>query len=128
MGERETFARRMGRAGEDYAAGWLRRQGYEILARNWRCSWGEVDIIAQKGDCVHFVEVKARRPGAAVSPAEAVIRSKRRKLVRTAKAWLEAESCDLQPVMDVAAVTIEDCRGMVLISGFEFLESAFGEE
>ena len=42
-------AQRSGRAGEDYTAGWLRRQGYEILARNWRCPWGEMDIVAAKG-------------------------------------------------------------------------------
>lgn len=126
MGKRETFAQRIGRAGEDYTAGWLTRQGYTILARNWRCRWGEVDIIAQKGDCVDFVEVKARRPGAVVSPTEAVTWSKRQKLLRTAEAWLEATGCDLQPLMDVAAMTIEEREGQMYISDFEFFESAFG--
>ena len=58
MTGRETFAQRMGRAGEEYTAGWLLRRGYAILARNWRCPWGELDIIARQGEFVDFVEVK----------------------------------------------------------------------
>lgn len=44
---RKTVQQTIGMDGEEYTANWLRRQGYEILARNWRCRWGEVDIIAQ---------------------------------------------------------------------------------
>ncbi len=127
MTGRETFAQRMGRAGEEYTAGWLLRRGYAILARNWRCPWGELDIIARQGEFVDFVEVKARRPGAAVSPAGAVDRRKQQKLVRAAGAWLDAAGCGLQPRMDVAAMTIREHRGQIFISDFEFYESAFGE-
>ena len=121
----KTPAQRAGRAGEDYTAGWLRRQGYRILARNWRCRQGEVDIIAQTGDTVAFVEVKARRPGAMVSPLEAVDRRKQKKLVMAATAWLSATGSGLQPRFDVAAVTLEECRGRELVSGFDYYESAF---
>ena len=121
----KTPAQRVGRAGEDYTAGWLRRQGYRILARNWRCRQGEVDIIAQTGETVAFVEVKARRPGAMVSPLEAVDRRKQKKLVMAATNWLSATGSDLQPRFDVAAVTLEECRGRELVSGFDYYESAF---
>lgn len=115
----------MGKAGETYTAGWLCQQGYEILARNWRCRWGEVDIIAKKGEIVAFVEVKTRRPGAMVSPVEAVNRTKQRRLIKTAESWMRMSKSPLQPRMDVAAVTAEDCQGRELISGFDYYPSAF---
>ena len=118
-------AQRTGRAGEDYTAGWLRRQGYEILARNWRCPWGEMDIVAAKGGTVAFVEVKSRRPGSMTSPLEAVDAAKRRRLVKTALAWLQQTRCTLQPRMDVAAVTVEEREGRELICAFEYYEGAF---
>lgn len=124
----KTPAQRTGRAGEDYTAGWLCRQGYELLARNWRCRWGEVDLIARKGEIVAFVEVKARRPGAMVSPLLAVDRRKRRKLLLTAQSWMMQKGCSLQPRMDVAAVTVREENGRELVSGFDYYEAAFGKE
>jgi len=128
MTESRTPAQRAGKAGEDYAAGWLAREGYKILARNWRCRLGEVDIIAKKGDVAAFVEVKARRPGSMVSPLESVGPAKRKRLLRAAKLWLLEHPGDLQPRMDVAAVTLENCRGRELVSSFEYYESAFENE
>lgn len=122
---RKTVQQAVGRAGEAYTAGWLQKQGYHIIARNWRCRYGEVDIIAQKDETVAFVEVKTRRPGAMVSPLEAVDRTKQRRLIMTAHCWLRASKCRLQPRMDVAAVTAEEDRGQSLISGFDYYPSAF---
>ncbi len=124
----ETAAQRAGKAGEDYTAGWLTRQGYEILDRNWHCPWGEVDLIARKGETAAFVEVKARRPGAMVSPLEAVDRRKQQRLIKTAQAWLAQNGGDLQPRMDVAAVTVTEEEGRQLISGFDYYEGAFEKE
>lgn len=126
MGEGgRTTQQVMGKAGETYTANWLRRQGYEILARNWRCRWGEVDIIAQKGEIVAFVEVKTRRPGAMVSGLEAVDRTKQKRLIRTAESWMQRTESPLQPRMDVATVTAEDYHGQELISSFDYYPSAF---
>lgn len=122
---RKTVQQVMGKAGEAYAANWLQKQGYRVLARNWRCRYGEVDIIAQKGETVAFVEVKTRRPGAMVSPLEAVNRTKQKRLIMTAQCWLRASKCRLQPRMDVAAVTAEEFKGQSLISGFDYYPSAF---
>ena len=127
MTGRRTPAQRTGRAGEDYTVCWLQKEGYEILARNWRCPWGEVDIIAQKGEIAAFVEVKARRPGAMVGPLTAVDRRKQKKLLLTAKAWMLKTGCTLQPRMDVAAMTVEQVNGRELVSGFEYYRSAFWE-
>lgn len=87
-----------GRAGEDLAAALLEQNGYHILARNFHCRGGELDIVAAKGEILAFVEVRTRRSGAMVSPAESVTAAKRKKLVSAAYAFLE-EHPDLQQTM-----------------------------
>ena len=114
-----------GSAGEATAARYLKRHGYTIVGQNYACRFGEVDIIAQKGQTAAFVEVKARRPGAMVSPLEAVDRRKQQRLLKTAQAWLAQNGGDLQPRMDVAAVTVTEEEGRQLISGFDYYEGAF---
>lgn len=79
---------RTGRECEDLAAAYLAGLGYEILARNFRGAGGELDIVCQKGGVIYFVEVKARRRGAMVSPAEAVTPDKKRRLLSCAEYWL----------------------------------------
>ena len=61
-----------GRMGERAAAEFLRRAGYEICALNWRSGRYELDIVARKGDFVHFVEVKTRRADGLTPPEAAV--------------------------------------------------------
>lgn len=96
-----------GAMGEQAAADYLLEKGYELLARNWHCRWGELDLVARKEKILAFVEVKTRKPGAMVSPLEAVNRTKRRKLIRSAQAYLmELGETELQPRFDVAAVTV----------------------
>lgn len=71
--------------GEDYAAAYLRRHGYCILARNYSCRFGEIDIIASDRHYVVFVEVKLRasdrfvRAGAYVTPAKRRASARRRR-------------------------------------------------
>lgn len=79
-----------GRAGEDRAAEHLNAQGYEILDRNWRCSQGEIDIVATREDVLCVIEVKARRSEAFGHPFEAIDERKRRRLWRLAFAWAHA--------------------------------------
>ena len=72
--------RSLGERGEEAAARCLERKGYEILERNWRCRFGEADIIARDpSGTIVFVEVKTRRTVKAGLPEEAVSRSKRRR-------------------------------------------------
>ncbi|HNX91908.1 MAG TPA: YraN family protein [Syntrophomonas sp.] len=66
----------LGRQGEEIAANYLQKQGYEILARNFRCRYGELDIICRKNAVIVFVEVKTRRSELFGSPEEAITRSK----------------------------------------------------
>ncbi len=96
--------RRIGDLGEDAVCAMLERQGAEILCRNYTVRGGEIDIIAKSGEYLLFVEVKTRRPGAAVSGAAAVDAKKQRLLIRTAEQYLLKNPCDLQPRFDVAEV------------------------
>ncbi len=77
-----------GRTGEDAAARYLEGQGWRVLQRNWRGGAGEIDIVAQEGDCVVFVEVKSHSdPGYlewSVGP------DKRRRIVSASRRWLMA--------------------------------------
>lgn len=86
----ELAARRqvLGRYGEDLAARWYEQHGYEIVARNWSCSAGELDIVARRDDVYVFCEVKARSSAAFGVPAEAVGYAKQARLRRLAAMWL----------------------------------------
>jgi putative endonuclease len=95
-----------GRRGEDLAAAWYTRNGYELVARNWRCRTGEVDLIVRRGDLLVVCEVKARRTDAYGVPAAAVRRSKQQRLRRLAAEWLATTGVHGVDVrFDVVAVT-----------------------
>ncbi|GIV21287.1 MAG: UPF0102 protein [Armatimonadota bacterium] len=83
MDNRETA-----RAGERIAAQYLRRKGCTILHQNWRCPYGEVDIVAQDGDVILFVEVKARHHIEYALPREAVDERKQARLRQCAELYL----------------------------------------
>ena len=78
----------LGRRGEELAAAWLEGQGLAVLARNWRCSEGELDIVATDRKVVVICEVKTRSGDRFGSPFEAVTQGKRRKLRRLAMLWV----------------------------------------
>lgn len=79
----------VGQETEELAAAYLASQGYVILARNVRLASGELDIVAEKGGVVYFVEVKARKRGSQVAAREAVTADKQRRLLAAARAWLQ---------------------------------------
>jgi putative endonuclease len=79
----------LGRRGERYAARWLRRQGYKIVAGGNRTRYGEVDLVAVDGETIVFIEVKTRRSHELGDAAAAVDAEKQRRLVRTALAFLK---------------------------------------
>ncbi|MEA4943588.1 MAG: YraN family protein [Propionicimonas sp.] len=86
--------RELGRAGEDAAADYLRRLGWHILDRNWRCPVGELDIVAcEPGtpQVVVFCEVKCRSGLGFGPPLEAITYAKQRKLQELALHWLRAQ-------------------------------------
>src|SRR5438093_5149297 len=87
-----TIARqRLGRAAEEAVASRLRRRGWQILARNARTRFGEIDLVALEGDVLVFVEVKAGRVNGSGGPARPVLAvgpAKQRRIRGLARAWL----------------------------------------
>jgi putative endonuclease len=115
MARRAGYADRqgLGRWGEDLAARHLAAKGYEIVARNWRCQHGEIDLVARDGEGLAFVEVRTRR-GRALGPPEASIRAaKQARLVELAESYVQAEAWQGPWRIDVVAVEA-DRRGRVL--------------
>lgn len=81
-------ARAVGDRGEELACAHLEQLGWEVLARNWRCREGEIDVVAHDGQLLVFCEVKTRRSERFGAPVEAVTPDKARRLRRLAWAWL----------------------------------------
>lgn len=93
---------------EEAAAAYLARQWFTILHRNWRHGRYELDIVAEKGGDIHFVEVKCRRRHALTAPEQAAGPAKFRALQKAAEAWLEAFGTQGEVQFDVVAVEYDD--------------------
>jgi putative endonuclease len=91
----------LGRRGEELAARHLEETGLRVLDRNWRCTEGELDIVAtdQAATTVVFCEVKTRSGVGFGSPFEAVTQGKRRKLRRLGLLWLSQNRVTAFPTM-----------------------------
>ena len=97
----------LGKAGEDLAERYLKRQGYAVVERNYRCSLGEIDLIALDKRAVVFVEVKTRRVDTAGAPLEAVNAAKQRRLKRAALHYLNRHRLhDRNVRFDVVGVSL----------------------
>jgi putative endonuclease len=111
----------IGPRGEDAAADAYRRRGYRIVARNWRCRIGELDLVAERRGMLVFCEVKSRRGGALGVGYEAVTWRKQTKLRSLAEAFLQATGSRQQAIrFDVASVAVRGERSAV-----EVFEDAF---
>jgi putative endonuclease len=106
--KRASAARQgLGRAGESLAAEALRRRGDRVLEQNFRCVYGEIDLIAEDERDLIFVEVKTRRGCAYGLPEEAVTPRKQRKLVQVASHYLRLHACEGRSWrIDVVAVQL----------------------
>lgn len=115
---------RLGRAGEQAAVEHLRRRGFQVVARNHRTRFGEIDLIGFDGVTLAFCEVKTRRAGSG-SPWEALTAVKCRQVRRIAAAWLAAT-----PDRPRAAHVRFDAIGVVIdahgrLVRLDHLEAAF---
>ncbi len=105
--------KQLGAWGEGVAAVRLEAEGYRIVNRNWRCSQGEIDLIAQAGDTLVFVEVKTRRGRSMGTPEEALTPQKSRKLIQLAQLYLAEHDLDVDWRIDLVAVEL-DTSGKLL--------------
>jgi putative endonuclease len=117
--------RRLGAFGERLAAAHLEAKGYRIRARNFRCREGEIDIVAQDGETLVFVEVRTRRGDAMGGPAESVTPAKQARLVMVVMAYLQtlAEPPADQRI-DVVAIQLSPDGRLLAI---DHLEGAVSE-
>ncbi len=100
---------KLGPQGEEVAAGYLQRQGYQLLERNFRAKPGEIDIIARDGDTLCFVEVKTRASKDYGSGLESITTLKKRKLCQTALLYLtQNHLTDAKARFDVVSIQLED--------------------
>jgi putative endonuclease len=109
----------LARQGEDLAARHFQQLGYQIVARNYRCRIGEIDLVCGKGRKLVFVEVKTRQSLRYGQPEEAVSEGKRQKLFRLAEYYL-AQKRVINTVIqfDVVAVLLEE-GGVPRLSHFQ---------
>jgi putative endonuclease len=96
-----------GRTGEDAALDVYRRRGYRLVARNWRCRIGELDLVLVRKDLLVFCEVKTRRGAAFGGGYEAVTVRKRAKIRALAEAFLQSRGIRHGAIrFDVASVSL----------------------
>lgn len=122
-----TEARReLGRAGEAAARAYLEQRGLVILAENFTCAAGEIDLIGREGETLVFVEVKTRRSLAFGPPQLAVHRKKQQQIARAAQWYLAARRLHAVACrFDVLAVTFPGADGLPQI---DWLRDAFPAE
>lgn len=115
--------RELGNRGEAETARYLRKKGCTLLASQWRCRYGELDLVARdRSGTVCFIEVKLRRAGGISLPREAVDARKQQRLRSAAALYLSQHDMDAPARFDVAEVyTDENHR----VTGITYLEDAF---
>ena len=110
-----------GRRGEDAAVAYLKRAGYEIIERNYRCPFGEVDIVAREGGNLVFIEVKSRRSERYGEPEASVGIEKQRKISRISLDYLQKKRLSPGSVrFDVIAVKMQPGSAQI-----ELIKDAF---
>lgn len=110
-----------GKIGEDMAADFLKRSGYKIIERNFRCNVGEIDIVAIDKDVLVFVEVRTKKSSSFCSPQQTITLSKQKKLQKLSLFFLsnrKIENMDCR--FDVVAIDLS--RGK---DGIELFKNAF---
>lgn len=115
-----------GKMGENAVCRYLEERGYVICRRNYRIRGGEIDIVAEKGRELCFVEVKTRQTGSMVPGAEAVDRRKQRLLIRAAYRYCQDMDIDEAAWFiryDIAVVS----TWQNAVVDIDYLESAFDE-
>jgi putative endonuclease len=101
---------RLGEFGEEQALRFLKGQGYQVIARNYRWRGGEIDIIARDGDTLAFIEVKTRADEGFAPVEEALTQRKRERLIRTAEHYIARYCPKLDLRFDVVAVVGDEVR------------------
>lgn len=113
----------IGDFGEDVAEKYLKDNDYEVLERNFRLKFGEIDIIAKQNDCVVFVEVKTRKSIAFGQPSEYVNLKKQIRIKKAAAVYIDIENTDIR--FDVIEVFYSVIGGKLVLNSINHIENAF---
>ena len=114
----------IGQAGERAAAAHLERTGHRIVERNYRCAYGEIDLVAEEQSEIAFVEVRTRTGSAYGSPEESIGWQKRQRMTRCALAYLsERHVQDRRWRIDVIAIELDRVR----VTRLEHYRHALGD-
>lgn len=97
-------AKQTGRWGEQLAAAWLKKKGYQLEASNYSCRFGEIDLIVRNRRFVVFVEVKLRKSADFAQARDFVDLRKQARIRTTAELWLSQHETSLQPRFDVIEI------------------------
>lgn len=119
-----NFSVSQGHFGEKIAYGYLCKHNYHVIARNYHSEYGEIDMIAIKGNLLCFVEVKLRSKSCPYAAKEAVTISKQRKIVQTAICFMQKHPSDFQPRFDVMEIYADGTEAYSV----NFIENAFSPE
>jgi putative endonuclease len=116
-----------GKEGEKIAAAFLKKNGYRIIETNYRCTLGEIDIIAREKNELVFVEVKTRKSVELGYPEQAVGRNKQKKMSQLALWYLQKKNADTEARFDVVAITISDAGNEIRLikNAFDFVANQF---
>lgn len=116
-----TQKRRIGDVGEELACRFLQENGYAIVERNFSCKFGEIDIIAKKGNSLVFVEVKTAHKGSLLFAQENITYNKIRKFTKAVTVYLVTRriSSNQQWQMDAILVKLESASGTSEITRIE---------
>ncbi len=115
--------KQIGDFGEKAAAEYLEENDYEILERNFRLKFGEIDIIAEKNDCIVFVEVKTRRDNIFGEPSQYVDYKKQNHIKNAAAVYTNIEYTDMR--FDVIEVFYAEKNGKFYVKELRHIENAF---
>ncbi len=108
--------KQLGDLGEKMAADLLIRKGMRVVAQNWRCPLGEIDIIARDQAVLVIVEVKTRRGRAAGAPEEGVDARKQAKLCQLAQCYIQSASWEGDVRLDVVAVAFSSTGKLLRVT------------
>jgi putative endonuclease len=117
---------KLGAKGEDIAVHYLKSRGYRILERNYRVRLGEIDVIAEQGDDLVFIEVKTRSDNLFGSPFESVTLQKQKQLSKVALEYISKHGCHNRSArFDVVGIELHEGSKSFEDAAIELLQNAF---
>jgi putative endonuclease len=114
--------RSVGRRGEEFARKYFEKRGYTVVDHNFRCRFGEIDLIVRKDKAFRFVEVKFRKSVEYGLPQESVVKRKQNKIRNVALFWLRRRHLPIDGELHFDVLAISEETGAIK---YEYIEDAF---